>query len=171
MEDEIPCAVPRINPPVSPFLKRESGSFYRGRCRSWFRQIFAVEPFTLLRINSVKYFQLRFTIFALYWALSGRVLTDIYRPVWCSQKLWGFQIQPIYDPGGQNMTERFSYLAQTVMILYDGLFVGCQGDFVTIFRAFSGQQSAFSKPLSPNSLPYIHFVKYFRCGYSRWREC
>ncbi|MGP8079461.1 MAG: hypothetical protein ACLPVI_03005, partial [Dehalococcoidales bacterium] len=42
------------------------------------------------------------------WALSGRVLTDIYRPVWCSQKLWGFQIQPIYDPGGQNMTERFS---------------------------------------------------------------
>ncbi len=53
------------------------------------------------------------------WALSGRVLTDIYRPVWCSQKLWGFQIQPIYDPGGQNMTERFSYLAQTVRLLYD----------------------------------------------------
>ncbi len=37
------------------------------------------------------------------------------------------------DPGGQNMTERFSYLAQTVILLYDGLFVGCQGAFVTSF--------------------------------------
>ena len=58
-------------------------------------------------------------LLALYWALLGPVLTDIYRPVWCSQKLWGFQIQPTYDPGGQNMTERFSYLAQTVRLLYD----------------------------------------------------
>ncbi len=74
-----------------------------------------------------------FALFALYWALSGPVLTDIYRPVWCSQKLWGFQIQPICDPGGQNMTERFSYLAQTVIVLYDGLFESCQGAFVTIF--------------------------------------
>jgi hypothetical protein len=26
---------------------------------------------------------------------------------------------PRYDPGGQNMTERLTYLAQTLMVLYD----------------------------------------------------
>jgi hypothetical protein len=75
------------------------------------------------------------------------------------------------DPGGQNMTERFSYLAQTVIVLYDGLFVVCQGAFVTPLHneiiknqasnikkilntgqyQNTNQRAAFNKPPSPNS--------------------
>ena len=31
------------------------------------------------------------------------------------------------------MTKRYTYALKTIMILYDGLFEGCQGDFVTSF--------------------------------------
>ena len=35
------------------------------------------------------------------------------------------------DPGGQNMTERSTYFAQTLTVLYDRLLVTCQAVFVT----------------------------------------
>jgi hypothetical protein len=76
----------------------------------------------LLRCNSaeVKYFPAYgLSVFALYWALSGLILTDIYPPVEVVRK-YGDSKFPRYDPGGQNMTERLSYLAQTLMVLYDG---------------------------------------------------
>ena len=41
------------------------------------------------------------------------------------------------------MTERYTYALKTIMLLYDALFVSCQGDFVTSFgehSAISGQQ-------------------------------
>jgi hypothetical protein len=36
------------------------------------------------------------------------------------------------DPGGQNMTERSTYFAQTLTVLYDRLLVSCQAVFVAI---------------------------------------
>jgi hypothetical protein len=53
------------------------------------------------------------------WTLSGLILTDIYPPVEAFRK-YGDSKFPGYDPGGQNMTERLTNLAQTLMVLYDG---------------------------------------------------
>ena len=50
------------------------------------------------------------------------------------------------------MTERFSYLAQTVMILYDGLPADCQWDFVTILRPSPQTLSHYTHDLCPEYL-------------------
>ncbi len=82
------------------------------------------------------------------------------------------------------MTERFSYLAQTVIVLYDRLFVGCQGAFVTSFGELSAISGSFqffvhphhihlllcnsteAKYLRPSPLKGVHFglmPQVFRC--------
>ena len=70
---------------------------YRNTRECPFSAFLAVEFLTLLRINSVKYLRLRSSVFALYWALLGLILTDIYRAVWCSHNTWetpGFPYWP-----------------------------------------------------------------------------
>jgi hypothetical protein len=56
------------------------------------------------------------------------------------------------DPGGQSMTERSTYFAQTLTVLYDRLLVTCQAVFVAIFRVF------FLLSFHPHPNPlYIYF--------------
>ena len=55
--------------------------------------------------------------FALYWALSGLILTDIYRPVWCSHNTWETPGFP-YWPRRPEHDGAFTYFAQTMRLLY-----------------------------------------------------